>query len=114
MSIFLSEKCPDHCISPIDYIQSRLQSEGFRVGEVTGRKDILNYQEKGGMTYQVRSASELKTNAKIETVRKFNSGEIDVVILNKSGATGISLRFPLVRSTIFNHGFNLKGFGSVK
>ena len=78
-------------ISPIDYIQSRLQAEGFRVGEVTGRKDILNYQENGGMTYQVRSASELKTNAKIETVRKFNSGEIDVVILNKSGATGISL-----------------------
>lgn len=78
-------------ISPIDYIQSRLRAEGYRVGEVTGRKDILNYQENGGTTYQVRSAAQLKANAKIETVRQFNSGELDVVILNKSGATGISL-----------------------
>ncbi len=77
-------------ISPIDYIQSRLRAEGYRVGEVTGRKDILNYQN-NQTVYQVRSAAQLKANAKIETVRQFNSGELDVVILNKSGATGISL-----------------------
>ncbi len=78
-------------ISPIDYIKSRLHQEGYSVGEITGRKDTLRYDEDGTTIYQIRSSSELKTNAKIETVKQFNSGNLDVLILNKSGATGISL-----------------------
>ena len=78
-------------ISPIDYIKSRLQEQGYSVGEITGRRETLQYQDDGTTTLKLRSSSELKTNAKIETVKQFNSGDLDVLILNKSGATGISL-----------------------
>ncbi len=78
-------------ISPIDYIKSRLHEEGYSVGEITGRRETLQYQEDGSTTLKLRSSAELKTNAKIETVKQFNSGNLDVLILNKSGATGISL-----------------------
>ena len=58
---------------------------------LTGRRETLQYQDDGTTTLKLRSSSELKTNAKIETVKQFNSGDLDVLILNKSGATGISL-----------------------
>jgi hypothetical protein len=78
-------------VSPIDYIKNRLQTAGYSVGEVTGRKHILDYQADGSTTYATRSAAATSTRAKTETVRQFNGGELDVVILNRSGSTGISL-----------------------
>jgi hypothetical protein len=78
-------------VSPIDYVKHRLQAAGYSVGEVTGRKHILDYQADGSTTYATRSASATSTRAKTETVRQFNAGELDVVILNRSGSTGISL-----------------------
>jgi predicted RNA methylase len=78
-------------ISPIDYIKHRLEQEGYNVGEVTGRQHIVNYADDGSMIYATRSTRETNTNAKNHTVGKFNSGELDVVILNRSGSTGISL-----------------------
>jgi hypothetical protein len=78
-------------VSPIDYIKHRLTESGYRVGEVTGRKDTLSYQSSGELIYEKRSARELSPNAKTATVKQFNSGELDVIILNRAGATGISL-----------------------
>ena len=78
-------------ISPIDYFKHRLEQEGYRVGEVTGRSHIGVYAADGSLTYQRRSAAETAKKAAVETVRKFNAGEIDVIVLNRSGSTGISL-----------------------
>jgi hypothetical protein len=77
--------------SPIDYIKHRLSQAGYTVGEITGRDAVLRYEPDGTTTYQLRSTAEKNTSAKIETVRRFNAGEMDCIILNRSGATGISL-----------------------
>jgi hypothetical protein len=78
-------------ISPIDYIKSRLSQEGYSVNEVTGRKDVIDYATDGTSTYQQRSSQETSKAAAIANVRAFNNGQLDVIILNRSGSTGISL-----------------------
>ena len=78
-------------LSSIDYIRARLTQEGYRVDEITGRKNMIEYGDNGSMTYRLRPEREIRPQGKIEIVNRFNSGILDVVILNRSGATGISL-----------------------
>lgn len=78
-------------LSSIDYIKWRLTAEGVRVDEITGRQHRIDYTSSGEQGYGYRSGKEVTPKAKVETVSKFNSGELDVLILNRSGATGINL-----------------------
>ena len=78
-------------ISPIDYITERLEAEGFRVQEITGRKDKVVTDASGTRIYKTRSAREVNEAAKVKATTAFNNGQADVMILNRSGATGISL-----------------------
>ncbi|MEM8604017.1 MAG: strawberry notch C-terminal domain-containing protein, partial [Cyanobacteria bacterium P01_H01_bin.121] len=78
-------------LSPIDYITWRLEQEGYKVGEITSREHIVDYTGNGHTSYTKRSERERNPQAKVQTAAKFNSGELDVIILNRSGATGISL-----------------------
>jgi 5S rRNA maturation endonuclease (ribonuclease M5) len=78
-------------LSSIDYIKWRLTQEGYKVDEITGRKNIIEYSQMGLTAYGLRPSRELSPQGKINIVNRFNAGDLDVVILNKSGATGISL-----------------------
>lgn len=78
-------------ISPIDYIEQQLERAGYRITEVTGRKVGIAYAADGSMTYKVRSDQETTARAKIDAVARFNAGDVDVILLNCSGSTGISL-----------------------
>jgi predicted RNA methylase len=78
-------------VSPIDHITQRLEREGYHVREVTGRSAAIDYLADGSTAYRVRSDSERTARARINAVAEFNSGDADVIILNCSGSTGISL-----------------------
>lgn len=78
-------------LSSIDYIKYRLAQRGYSADEITGRKSIINYEADGSLTYSLRPMSEVKTQGKINVVNRFNNGQLDVIILNRSGATGINL-----------------------
>ena len=78
-------------LSSIDYIKHRLAQSGYRTGEITGRSNIINYGEAGEQFYGLRPQSQIKAQGKIDVVDRFNGGQLDVVILNRSGATGINL-----------------------
>lgn len=71
-------------ISPIDKIRQDLSSKQITVGEISGRKRIV---EKDNNTYKLVDKKENRT----DVADKFNSGELDVVMFNSSGSTGISL-----------------------
>lgn len=73
-------------ISPIDTIKNKIRKAGYSVGELTGRKEEIIFNEDGS----VRKVTRRDSNKKVQT-NKFNNGELDVVILNKSASTGISL-----------------------
>ena len=72
-------------ISPMDAIRMKIEAAGYRVGEITGRN--LELVEQDGK-YIVRSR---KDKDKKAAARDFNSGALDVLMVNKSGSTGISL-----------------------
>jgi hypothetical protein len=75
--------------SPIDAIHYQLRAAGLKTGELTGRTNTVEYQDDGTAVYRVRPAEERKS--KNITVNRFNSGKLDVVILNAAGSTGLSL-----------------------
>ena len=77
-------------LSPIDVIKEKIEAAGYRVGEVTGRSLALQYvpsKNNGGMKAMVKTRK--KENV-ADAFRKFNNNEIDVLLINQSGATGAS------------------------
>lgn len=77
--------------SPIDWIRYRMQKAGMKIAEVTGRKSMLVYDDNNVAKLAARPRAEAGTRGKQETIRKINDGSLDGVILNRSGATGLSI-----------------------
>lgn len=80
-------------IDPMDAIKMRIESAGYKVGEITGRKSEMVRDAEGNYIVQSRSSKEMDGKA---AASAFNSasgknGGLDVLLINKSGSTGISL-----------------------
>lgn len=73
-------------ISPMDAIRMKIEEAGYSVAEITGREAQLNRTEDGRYIVEDRKDKDAGKN-----MRDFNSGKIDVLMINKSGSTGISL-----------------------
>lgn len=71
-------------ISPIDHIVSIIKKAGYSVGEVTGRDSQISFDGPKPILIKRRDKN------KNVLVGQFNSGELDVLILNQSGSTGLS------------------------
>lgn len=72
-------------ISPIDYLYYRLEQEGLKTREVTGRDERVIYSSENVMTFAEADTSKA---ARSKSMADFNSGAIDVIILNQAGSTG--------------------------
>ena len=73
-------------LSPIDVIKNEIKKAGYSVGELTGRKAEFIYNEDG----TVKRVSREDTKKKV-IANRFNRGDLDCLILNRSAGTGISL-----------------------
>lgn len=73
-------------ISPMDTIKMKIEEAGYTVGEITGRTTELVKDENGKYVVRNRTDKDKKAAA-----RDFNNGNLDVLMINKSGSTGISL-----------------------
>jgi len=78
-------------ISPIDKIRQVISQAGHSVSEITGRNNTLDYGKGNIPRIGVRSPKEKSVAGRTQTVKDFNSGKLKALILNESGATGISL-----------------------
>ena len=83
---FIRESTSDIFISPLDAIIERLHDMGYKVGELTGRNLYVERDSEGRVIVKRRTDKDKK-----RMQREFNNGELDVLILNKSASTGISL-----------------------
>jgi hypothetical protein len=83
---FIRESTSDIFISPLDAIIERLHDKGYKVGELTGRNMYVERNDDGRVVVKRRTDKDKK-----RMQREFNSGVLDVLILNKSASTGISL-----------------------
>ncbi len=77
-------------ISPIDAIRNEIEKAGYSVREVTGRSKMLDYSA-GAPTLTDRPKSEIGSSGKRVTIKAFNDGKLDAVVLNRSGSTGVSM-----------------------
>lgn len=76
--------------SPIDFIASRIEAAGYKVAEITGRELGIDYRPDG--TYlKKRGQGDRSIGGRLAAINGFNDGSINAMILNKSGATGLSL-----------------------
>ena len=71
----------------IDAIEEGLRARGYRVAEYTGRNVGIDYSGKQPVLRTVDNSNLTHSNV----INGFNSGDIDCVILNSSGSTGISM-----------------------
>lgn len=74
-------------ISPIDYMHNELRKAGYKTDEITGRNVVVNYQS-GTPILSSRNAN---IKQRLNAISGFNNGNVDVLILNQSGSTGLSL-----------------------
>ena len=75
-------------LSVADELHARLRARGLRTGEISGRNFMLEPQPDGNSRILPRPKSKALVNA---TVKAYNGGNLDVVIINRSAATGLSL-----------------------
>jgi hypothetical protein len=76
-------------VSPIDWMRAEISRAGFSVAEITGRDLSVDYSNP---RKPVLSAIDLtEQRDKVASTRRFNGGELDALILNVAGSTGISL-----------------------
>jgi hypothetical protein len=73
--------------SPLDEFRQRLEEAGYSCGEISGRG--VRLQKIGADKHRVVSAG---AGNRFQIVREFNEGVLDVVMLTRSGSTGISLQ----------------------
>jgi hypothetical protein len=75
-------------VSPIDYIIQKLNKAGVKMGELTGRESGIEYTDfnSGRGTYK-----RFKKANKNALVNGFNGGDLNGLLLNASGATGLSI-----------------------
>lgn len=69
-------------ISPIDMIINQLASENIRCNEISGRTFRVNNENK---------IEKIVKHPKSKLVAEFNSGVVDVIIITRAGASGLSL-----------------------
>ncbi|MCG8381761.1 MAG: strawberry notch C-terminal domain-containing protein [Gammaproteobacteria bacterium] len=75
-------------IMTIDYIRLKLENAGINVSEITGRQYRLDYSQAVPVVTK-RDSQEVKDRR--ATIDQFNNGDIDALILNAAGSTGLSI-----------------------
>lgn len=73
---------------PIDYIRNKLEKNGIRISELTGRDLRLDYS--GPVPILAKRDPE-EINDRRGVIDKFNKGELNALVINQSGATGLSI-----------------------
>jgi len=74
--------------APLDAMIAEMQRGGMRVGEITGRELRVDYQPDGSAIVAKREDSQ---SIKTRSMREFNDGALDALVINQSGAEGFSL-----------------------
>lgn len=76
-------------VSPVDYMHNALRQAGYPALEITGRDFTIDYSSEPVLSR--RDPKVRSVNGRNATIKSFNTGKNRVIILNRSGSTGISL-----------------------
>lgn len=82
----LIDEMPDVPLSPIDAVREKIEARGYKFEELSGRKLRVETNPDG-----THSITRFVKEDRISIVDRFNDGTTDVLLLTKSGSTGISV-----------------------
>lgn len=99
--IEMIDELPPMPLNSVDLLHARLTDAGLNVGEISGRSmrldasggdRSLEITDSGWETFPMKIVPRSKKKVDVNsTVFGFNNGDLDVVLINRSAATGISL-----------------------
>ena len=75
-------------IAPIDEIKRKIKDAGYSVNEITGRQLCVEFS---GNDFSKGRISKRDIKQTTTLVREFNENKIDCLVINQSGAVGISM-----------------------
>lgn len=85
---------PDMALNAMDVIEQAIRDEGYRIGEITGRKNQLmrvdDAQGSGEGLWRLQPRVTNKRAVKA-SIKAFNDGSLDALLINRSAAAGVSL-----------------------
>lgn len=85
-------------VAPIDEIKKRIKEKGFTINEITGRQLEVVFD---GEDYSKGRISKREIKDTTTLVRDFNENKVDSLLINQSGAVGISMHArPVGRANI--------------
>jgi len=84
-------------VAPIDIITTKIKAAGFSIGEITGRKNQVEFTDDKMNRGIVRKRQKENTNS---VVLNFQTNKIDCILLNAAGSTAISLHAQLTRPEV--------------
>jgi hypothetical protein len=84
------EAVPDVPVSSFDAIAQRLRDAGVSVGEISGRKNQLVRLSDGSGLWRLMPRTNSKKAVKA-SIRAFNNGGMDVLVMNRVAASGYSM-----------------------
>lgn len=79
------ETLPTWSLSPLDWVLEQAKSRGLSISEISGRSTRLEINDAGW------KVSMRQVEDRTDTVRDFNSGKTDFLLLTRAAASGISL-----------------------
>lgn len=83
----------DILVSPIDVIKEMIAAKGYEVAEVTGRSKEIKFDKSPTLGRVMPKMGVVVPRAKEDAAgafRRFQNNEVDVLLINQSGATGAS------------------------
>jgi hypothetical protein len=75
-------------LSPIDKIVSEIQANGYTIAEITKRGRKLNYDKNNPSIAKLEKKKIVNVT---DAIKDFNQNKTDVLVLNRSGAVGVSM-----------------------
>ena len=75
-------------IAPLDMIKKNIADAGFTINEITGRQRCITFEDGDTAYGTIAKRNVIKTDV---LVRDFNENAIDCLLINQSGAVGISM-----------------------
>jgi len=89
------EAVPDIPVNAMDVIEQAIRDAGYRIGEITGRKHYLTKPDEATSqesqeSWLLRPRATNKRAVKA-SIKAFNDGSLDALLINRSAAAGVSL-----------------------
>lgn len=99
------EQFPAVPLMPLDILKAEIERQGFTVGEICGRNEFLTrtVNDNGDIHWRLDTKEDNSPSYRSKLCYQFQLGDIDAMMLTRSGSTGISLHSEIIPGERSDH-----------